>query len=79
MMVMKPILEVIVEPQVSTIRTATVDVGTWNDKSAKFGAGLAVIAPKYIGTDYHVQVLGDIPDRSRLQESGRILDIIDAG
>ena len=38
-MEMKPGLEVVVEPQVSIIRTAAVTVGPRDDKTAEFGAG----------------------------------------
>ena len=51
---MKPILEVVVKPQVSTIRAAAADVGARDDKTAEFGAGIAVIAIKNIGADFHL-------------------------
>ena len=67
-MIMKPILKVIVKPQISIIRTAAVDIGTRDDKSAKFRAGITVIAIKKIGADFHVQILDDIPDRPGLSD-----------
>ena len=76
---MKPKLEVIVKPQVNIIRTATVNAGLRDDETAEFGAGVAVIAVKNIGADFHLQILGHIPDRPGLQNSGRVLDIVDAG
>jgi hypothetical protein len=74
-----PGLEVIVKPQVRIIRAAAVNVGARDDKPAEFGAGIAVIAVKNIGADFHFQVLGHIPDRTGLYNSGRVLDIVDAG
>ena len=61
------------------MRTAAVDVGSRDDKSAEFRARIAVVAVKDIGTDFYVQVLSDIPDGPGLQDSGRIFDIVDAG
>ena len=55
------------------------NVGSRDDKAAEFGAGVAVIAVKNIGTDFHFQVLGDIPDRPRLQDPGGIVHIVDVG
>ena len=78
MMIMKQILEVVVKPQVGAVRAATVDFGARDDESAEFGAGIAVVAPEDIGTDFHVQILGNIPDRTGLQDSGRIFEIVDA-
>ena len=76
---MKPILEVVVKPQVSTIWTAAVNVGARDDKTAEFGAGIAVISVKYIRADFHLQILGHVPHRPGLQDSGRIVHIVDAG
>jgi len=73
------LLKIIIEPQISIMRTAAVDVGARDDKAAEFGAGIAVVAVKNIGADFYVQVLSDIPDGPGLQDSGRIFDIVDAG
>ncbi len=73
------LLKIIIEPQISIIRAAAVDVGSRDDKAAEFGARIAVVAVKNIGADFHVQVLGDVPDGPGLQDSGRIFDIVDAG
>ena len=72
-------LEIIVEPQISIIGTAAVDVGSRDDKAAEFGARITVVAIKNIGADYHLQVLSHVPDRTGLQDSGWILNIVDAG
>ena len=73
------LLKIIIEPQISIIRAATVNVGSRDDKSAEFGARIAVVAVKKIGANFYVYVLGDIPDGPGLQNSGRIFDIVDAG
>ena len=75
---MKPILEVIVKPQVCIIRTAAVNVRSRDDKSTEFGTGITISAPKNIGADSHFQVLSNIPDRPGLQDSGRVMHIVDA-
>lgn len=73
------ILEVIVKPQVGTVGAAAVNIGSRNDEAAEFRAGIAVVAVKNIGAEFQVQVLSDAPDRPRLQDSGRILHIVDGG
>ena len=78
MKIYKSILEVVVKPQICIIWTAAVDVCTRNDESAKLGARVTVIAIKDIGSDFHVQILSDVPGRPGLQYSGRISDVVDA-
>jgi hypothetical protein len=76
---MEPILEVVVKPQISIIWTATANIGSRDDKAAEFGAGVAVIAVKNIGADFHFQILGHTPDRPGLQDSGRVVHVVYAG
>ena len=70
--------KVVIKPQVGAVRAAAVDVCARDDESAEFGAGIAVVAPEDVGTDFHVQVLSNIPDRPGLQNSGRVFEVVDA-
>ena len=74
---MEPSSEVVVKPQVSIIGAAAVNIGSRDDKAAEFGARITIVSIKNIGADYHLQVLGDIPDRPGLHNSGRVVHIVD--
>ena len=70
-------LEVIIKPKIHTIWTAAADVGSRDDKAAEFGARVAVVAVKNIGAHFQLQILGQIPNRPGLQDSGWVLHIVD--
>ena len=54
------------------------NVCTGDDKTAEFGAGVSVVAVKNIGADFHLQILGHIPDRPGLPNSGGIVHMVAA-